>query len=194
MENTSTEREKGQFQSVEVSDSDLIRETTEGRKDSFERLFKKYSAMCLYYFTRNRNLPPETAKDLTQEVFLKIYRSLHQFQIGTSFKAWLMTITRNTAHDHFRKRSESSGAIMVDPTDEKALDAEKNVINKTLVRKALAVLPEKQREVVEMRYFWDMDSPEISRELGIPEGTVRSHLRQARLRLLEILEEVNGHE
>ena len=174
---------------MEPNDFDLIKDTLSGKNGSFEVLFKRYLPMCMYYFCRSRFLNTETAQDLVQEVFLKIYRSLSQFQIGTSFKAWLTTITRNTANDHFREQKVGVGSINIDPTDNICIDAEKSIIKKTMVQKAMDVLPEKQREIIELRYFWDMDSPEIGKLMDMPEGTVRSHLRQARIRLMEILEE-----
>lgn len=173
-----------------TSDSEIIAEVRNGRIRQFDHLFNRYSRLCLYYFHRSWHFKPETAQDLTQEVFLKAFRSLHQFQPGSSFKAWLLTISRTIATDHYHRvvRETKAGAGPVDIMPSTG-SQEDQFIKRTLVQKALLALPERQREIIELRYFWELDSSEIGGLMGIPDGTVRSDLHHARHRLMEVLGE-----
>lgn len=170
-----------------MSDTQIINEVRNGQTTKFEMLFSRYSKMCIYFFSRNRMLSMETSMDLTQEVFLKVFNKIHQFKPDTSFKAWLLAITRNVANDFFRSQRNTSTCELKEAIADG--NSENDLIKRTLVRNALRSLPERQREVVELKYFWGFYSAEIGCLMNMPDGTVRSDLHQARRRLMEVLEE-----
>lgn len=172
-----------------IPDADIISEVRNGRVRRFDELFNRYSRLCLYYFLRHWRFELETAKDLTQEVFLKAFRNIHQFRPNTSFKAWLLCIARTTGIDHFRVVGRENRGSKEFPTMESTeKGAEESLINKNLVQRALDGLADRQREIVEMRYFWELASSEIGSILDLPDGTVRSELCRARKRMKEFLE------
>lgn len=122
--------------------------------------------------------------DLAQEAFFRAFQSLAQLQPCSSFKAWFMTICRNLVIDHLRRNSlaskaEKAGAEMADSSSPEA-----EVIKRLFIQEGIALLPERQREIIEQKYFWDLGVAEMAKIHGIPEGTVKSELYHARLRLL----------
>lgn len=171
----------------QVHDLEIVHRVLSGRKDEFRVVVDRYSGLCRYYFEKRWGLDAETARDLTQEVFLRAFRNLHTLAPDSSFKAWLMTITRNLAIDHHRKRGrkEEEERVVYQPPGE---SPEQSILKKLLIREVLEKLPPRQREAIELRYLWDLTSAEIGKIMNLPEGTVRSDLYYARIRLLELLE------
>ena len=170
-----------------VNDLQIVAQVLSGRKDRFRVIVDRYSGLCRYYFEKRWGLDTETARDLTQDVFLRAFRNLHSLAPDSSFKAWLMTITRNLAIDHHRRRGrkEEEDRITYQPQGE---SPEQSTLKRLLIREVLDKLPARQREAIELRYLWDLTSAEIGKLMNLPEGTVRSDLYYARLRLVELLE------
>ncbi|HEX4019784.1 MAG TPA: RNA polymerase sigma factor [Acidobacteriaceae bacterium] len=150
------------------------------------------------------------AEDLTQDVFLKVYRNLEQFDLDRgSFQTWLTSLTRNLLVDHFRRsrpdRSTSSiDAGWDDPEEPQALserlqDARpgphEHSVNRELqnmVQQALLQVSPELREAVILRDLKDMDYKEIAVVLAIPEGTVKSRISRGRMELARLLERTKG--
>ncbi|MFZ2956021.1 MAG: RNA polymerase sigma factor [Candidatus Ozemobacteraceae bacterium] len=170
-----------------MHDLEIVGQVLRGRKDEFRLLMDRYSGLCRYYYEKRWGFDTETALDLTQELFLKAFRNLHSLIPGSSFKAWLMTIARNLAIDHHRKkgRKEEEERSFIDVPGE---SPEQTALKIMLVREVLDKIPARQREAMELRYVWDLTSAEIGKIMNLPEGTVRSDLYYARIRLLELLE------
>jgi len=172
-------------------DSEVIEAVLKGQNERFASLMKRYSGLGMYYFRQKWSFPHETAKDLLQEAFLRVYKGIPGFNSQFPFRAWLMAICRNLAIDEYKKERKNPEKILAKEKDSRT-DMATRVEQSTMIQSALNVLPDRQREVIEMRYFWDMTSAEIGKCLDIPEGTVRSELFYARMRLLEILGEEKG--
>ncbi|MDD4931086.1 MAG: sigma-70 family RNA polymerase sigma factor [Candidatus Colwellbacteria bacterium] len=133
---------------------------------------------------------PEDAADITQESFLKAWKNLRRFKKGTSFKAWLFAIVRNSAIDLSRKKKipvfsdipigeDNGGAeeIIRDDSplpDEILSDSERN----KELREYLKSIPPIYQEVITLRYDEDMSFEEIAQALGRPTDTVRSQHRR----------------
>ena len=146
------------------------------------------------------------AEDLTQDVFLKVYRNLKTFDVERgSFQGWLTALTRNLLVDHFRRtRNEqtthSLDAGWDDPdapcspaerVEAKELDPLQRSIGRELqaqVQKALLQVSPELREAVILRDLKDMDYKEIAEVLKIPEGTVKSRISRGRMELARLLE------
>lgn len=168
-----------------VSDSDLIEEVLHGRKEAFQPLIERYAPLCAYYFTQRLQCPADQVKDLLQEAFARGFERLAQLQDRRRFKAWLLGICRNLAFDVRRKAGmaeyPSPGG------NQPAADLETSVVTRLTISEAMRHLPPHQREMVEMKYFWDLTHQEIADLMQLPVGTVKTGLFQARWRLRQLL-------
>ena len=148
---------------------------------------------------------PTDAEDLTQEVFLKLYRSLSNFDPSKGqFSTWLTTLTRNLLVDHFRRTRQDRATDSLDATynddgegptkAEQLADTRRNQHDaiagaqlRARIQHALRQLSPELREAVILRDLQDMDYKEIAGVLGVPEGTVKSRISRGRGELARIL-------
>ncbi|MHB1674697.1 MAG: RNA polymerase sigma factor [Acidobacteriaceae bacterium] len=186
--------------------SALVRRCLQGDGHAWQQIVesqhRRVYGLC-YRFTGSAG----DAEDLTQDVFLKVYRNLKTFDIERgSFPTWLTTLTRNLLVDHFRRtRAEqtthSLDAGWEDPEGASASPAEKlqtqqadplkNCMDRelqALVQQALLQVSPELREAVILRDLKDMDYKEIAEVLRIPEGTVKSRISRGRMELARLLE------
>ena len=134
----------------------------------------------------------DQAEDLTQDIFLKIFRSLGTFDRRANFQTWLISISRNLCIDHYRSVRKERETIDRDvdaneltpashePSPVAALEHRDRV---SLLRLALAELPETLRTAVLMRDIQEMSYQEIADRLRLPEGTVKSRINRGRTEL-----------
>lgn len=166
---------------------------------------RRVYGMC-YRFTGS----PTDAEDLTQDVFLKVYRNLHGFDPSKgAFTLWLTTLTRNLLVDHFRRtrqdrstdsldapvREDSDGVTMMDRLADTRPGQMQRVAQLELrvrVQHALKQLSPELREAVILRDLQDMDYKEIAQVLRIPEGTVKSRISRGRGELARTLGRTEG--
>ena len=143
------------------------------------------------------NVSSGDIEDLTQEVFLRIFRNLHRFRGQSSFYTWLYRITINVFFDHSKKRKRAEARLsrlqsaLVDVSDQRPCSddpfrATYDAITRQAFSAAIATLPELFRDVVAMREVDDLSYEEIALATGISIGTVRSRLSRARARLKEL--------
>jgi RNA polymerase sigma-70 factor (ECF subfamily) len=148
---------------------------------------------------------PDDADDLTQEVFIKVYRTLKSYDLGKgAFTTWLTTVTRNLLVDHFRRskqdrvtdsidsspQSEEDSPTLGDTLQDQIASPDETLAAKEkqqLVQEALAKLSPDLREAVILRDLQDMDYKEIAAALKVPEGTVKSRINRGRTELARIL-------
>jgi RNA polymerase sigma-70 factor (ECF subfamily) len=176
-----------------TSENELIRRAQDGDLEAFCRLAREYErrvyALALYYCRR-----PEDAEDLSQEVWLKAFRSLAGFRFESSFHTWLRRIMVNAFLNHRRSetvtRDEVKTHVRLDSLeellDEQALarglshdGAEDGYHRKILagrVMRALGELTEQQRLIFLLRHREGMTSREIADSLGCTQGTVKKSL------------------
>ena len=136
----------------------------------------------------------EDANDLAQETFVRAYMSIHSFQSRASLNTWLYRIALNTTRNWVRSQSRASSermaerlapmAAAVDPGPEEALMVSEQ---RRLLKHALTALPDHYRDVILLRHYQDMTYDEIAGVLGVPIGTVRSRIAQARQLLMRRL-------
>lgn len=166
---------------------------------------RRVYGMC-YRFTGS----PTDAEDLTQEVFLKVYRNLHGFDpTKGAFTVWLTTLTRNLLVDHFRRtrqdrstdsldapvHEDSDSVTLVDRLADTRPGQMQRVAQMELrvrVQHALKQLSPELREAVILRDLQDMDYKEIAQVLRIPEGTVKSRISRGRGELARMLGRSEG--
>jgi RNA polymerase sigma-70 factor (ECF subfamily) len=136
-----------------------------------------------YSYLRNR----DAAEDVTQEVFIKIWRALPTFDGRASMSTWIYTITRNASLSALRslrpQASLSDPEVMaeVDASNEESA-AEASADAASLLR-MVDQLPSKQRQVVMLFYMQEQSHEEVSAMLAMPIGTVKTLLHRARARL-----------
>ena len=150
------------------------------------------------------------AEDLTQDVFLKMYRNLHSFDPGkASLGVWLTTLTRNLLVDNYRRSrverasdsldepvaGEEDGPTRAERLPDTRSGQEQNVAGVELrakVQEALARVSPELREAVILRDLQDMDYREIAEVLAIPQGTVKSRISRGRAELARLLKGMEG--
>ncbi len=178
-----------------LSDIDLIRRTIAGDTRAFDELMTRYTESIyrlVYSMTRNH----ADASDLSQEVFIRAYRAIGRFDEQYRFYTWLHRIAVNLCINHMKRKrrfrlvslpGSGSGTESPDIADPKSR-SEGSALQRDLDR-ALLKLPPDQRAVFVLRVKEEMSYDEISKQLGIPAGTVMSRLSRARGRLKELLKE-----
>src|SRR6185503_9888815 len=143
----------------------------------------------------------DEAEDLTQDIFLKIFRSLDTFDRRANFQTWLISVSRNLCIDHYRSVRKERETIdrdvdanelspaSVDPGPIAALEQRDRVV---LLKVALAELPETLRTAVLMRDIQEMSYQEIADKLRLPEGTVKSRINRGRTELARHVKRLAG--
>jgi len=178
-------------------DQQLIERCLSGEEAAWEDLVKANSrrvyAICCRFTSSNQE-----AEDLTQEVFLRVFRSLKSFRAGEgSFTVWLARLTRNLLIDHYRR---SKLARATDSIEEQLpiIEDTHATENRTegllagreaseALQKGLSKLSPELRETVILRDLEELEYKEIAQVLNVPEGTVKSRLNRGRAELARIL-------
>lgn len=187
----------------------LVRRCMTGDQQAWQQLVvsqhRRIYAIC-YRFTGSAC----DAEDLTQDVFLKLYKNLESFdgQKG-SFQTWITTLARNLLVDHFRRTrldraSDSLDASLTEDEDGPSMadrladtrpsqeDHASGLELKVKIQHALAQLSPELREAVVLRDLEDMDYKDIAQVLRIPEGTVKSRISRGRGELARLLKRIEG--
>ena len=134
----------------------------------------------------------DEAEDLTQDIFLKIFKALGTFDRRANFQTWLISISRNLCIDHYRsvRKERETIAREVDAATLSPASAEISPLAslerrdlRELVRQALEHLPSTLRTAVVLRDLQELSYQEIADQLGLPEGTVKSRINRGRIEL-----------
>jgi RNA polymerase sigma-70 factor (ECF subfamily) len=153
--------------------------------DDFE-MFYRNNVRLVYALVLSHTGDAEQAEDLTQDTFLRAWRSSHDLAglAAPAQRAWLIRTARNLSIDSWRRRhleATASPALAHSARDQGMSDLRLDVA------RALSVLEDGDRETVIMRYLEEMNSREIGETLGMPEGTVRRRLARCRQLLAQHL-------
>jgi RNA polymerase sigma-70 factor (ECF subfamily) len=183
----------------------LVRRCVTGDATAWEEIVRTMNRRIYNICYRFAGSPTD-AEDLTQEVFIKIYRTLGSFDSSKAgFNTWVTTVTRNLLVDHFRKTKNDRATDSID--DSGSEDDERQSLSqqledqgpspdtqlerretKELVHSALQKLSPELREAVILRDLQDMDYREIAIALKVPEGTVKSRINRGRAELARLLQ------
>jgi len=134
----------------------------------------------------------DEAEDLTQDIFLKIFKALHTFDRRANFQTWLISISRNLCIDHYRsvRKERETMARDVDASMLTPVSRERGPYRQLedsdlqrQIRQALEELPPSLRQAVELRDLQELSYQEIADKLTLPEGTVKSRINRGRLEL-----------
>lgn len=146
-----------------------------------------------YFYLGDRHL----AEDVSQEVFMRVYRKWSTFRGESSVKTWLMTITINLCKDKLGKKSnqeEPTDPLLMKQTREASAEEETmKRLNRTIILQHVLKLPAQYHEVLYLFYYLDLSTKQISRLTHSPEGTVRARLHRARELLGVHLKEEGMH-
>lgn len=176
---------------VVPSDDALVAAAGRGCPEAFGVLAARYRDALLAFAHRYVRDTHE-AGDVAQEALLRAYQHLDSFERSGAFRPWLFAIARNASFDALRHRKRVLARAELDddlpsPTpgpEELALRAD----DARSVRYALAALPERYRAVLELYYLSGLRYREIAVALGVPLGTVKTHINRAKERLRSELE------
>jgi len=181
-------------------DNLLIEQCLNGRQGSFSKLIDKYKKLTFnvaYRMTNNL----QDAEDISQEVFIRVYRSLYNFDPQYKFSTWLYQMTLNICRDRFRKGKIPSISLDAplkedDQKDFSSIipDNQNNpediiigVEQTNIINDLITSLPPKYREVIVLRHLRDLSYEEMSKILNISLGSVKTRLFRARELLRKIL-------
>jgi RNA polymerase sigma-70 factor (ECF subfamily) len=143
----------------------------------------------------------DEAEDLTQDIFLKIFKSLESFDRRANFQTWLISVSRNLCIDHYRsvrKERETldhgvdTAQLTAASKEAGPLDALEQQDRVALLRRALATLPRTLRAAVLMRDIQELSYQQIADTLHLPEGTVKSRINRGRTELARAIRKLRG--
>ena len=169
----------------------LIASCLGGDQTAWEEIVRQHRRKVFniaYKFTGRH----DEAEDLTQDVFLKIFKSLHTFDRRANFQTWLVSVSRNLCIDHYRSvrkeretidRDVDAGELTPAAPGRNAYQALEQADRVELLRKAMAELPDSLRRAVIMRDLKELSYQEIADQLNLPEGTVKSRINRGRKEL-----------
>ena len=177
-------------------DSQLVERASRGDVEAYGELVRRHQDQALataYMILRDR----QEAQDAVQEAFTNAFLALERFRPGGSFRAWLLRIVVNEAHDlrvGRQRRADllarASGQAQAVRPAESAEAAALSERRREALLESLFQLPEADRLVVTCRYFLDLSEAEIADVLGVARGTVKSRLSRALVRLGPILRDI----
>ena len=188
---------------AEATDEMLMVRYQRGDREAFAELVRRYH-VPIYNFVIRQVRHADPARDLTQDVFLRVVQSAAEFKHEARFSTWLFTIARNLSTDHLRKLAHRRHASL----DQPASDSGSRVLGDSVadghprasvermagsaevigsIVRAVEALPDEQREVFLLREIGNLPFREIAAITGVGENTVKSRMRYALDRLQEAL-------
>jgi RNA polymerase sigma-70 factor (ECF subfamily) len=173
-----------------VNDCDLVASAVSGLEGSFEELVRRYQRpISAYVYRMVGNY--DSALDLTQEIFIKVYNSLRRYRSEFKFSTWIYKIAHNSAVDHLRRNNTREQSLISGPEgdhfelplestrpspEQESERKERRIEIEAVVR----TLPATYRELVILRHSQDLTYEEIVEVTGLPLGTVKNRLFRAR--------------
>lgn len=173
-----------------TSDGDLLVAIAEGSREAFEELHVRYRR-ALLGLAINRLRDRGRAEDVVQEAFTSIWRSADTYrpELGPG-ASWVYAVARNAIISRWRKRTESAAEASDEPSLEPGpAEQAEQAWRSFCVHRALATLPDQQRQLIELAYWGELSQSEIAERLELPLGTVKTRTRAALKRLAEALRE-----
>jgi RNA polymerase sigma-70 factor, ECF subfamily len=183
---------------ADLPDSDLVDAMAAGNVHAMEILYDRYNR-AVFSFALKMLGDREHAEELLQEVFLRAWRQAMRFSEGRgTYITWLLSITHNMAIDEIRRlnrrprKAESADPVLMltNLRDEHPSVEEQALLGdmRTVMRDAMAQLPDAQRSALELAYFHGLTQREIADHQNEPLGTIKTRMRLAMRKLREHLE------
>jgi len=171
-----------------LSDAEMVALALKNQ-DNFVIIINRYKGKLFNYIRRITNVRDEDAEDLLQDIFLKVYLNLNDFDTDLKFSSWIYAIAHNQVISNHRRLSVRAEGHSTNLEDESArklasnINIEKEIDNiylKDNVTKVLYGLPEKYREVLVLKFLEEKNYQEISDIIKKPVGTVGSLMNKAK--------------
>jgi RNA polymerase sigma-70 factor (ECF subfamily) len=169
---------------------DAVAAARSGDLGAFELLMRQHERLVLATALRLTGNMAD-AQDISQEVFLRLYKNLSKVQAANALPAWLYRVTVNACHDLRRHKPlsepvEMAGELVASGTDPQAslTQAER----RRVLEMSLRILPEKERAALVLRDLEGLTTEEVARALGSSEATVRSQVSKARAKVHDFVE------
>jgi RNA polymerase sigma-70 factor (ECF subfamily) len=175
-----------------ATDFALCQLAANGNLTAFELIYQRYHRRTYSLTMRMTNNTSE-AEDLTQEVFLQLFRKAGSFRGDSAFSTWLHRLTVNQVLMHFRRRSVKNEKVSDDgEMPEQTVQGTSNpnkmrVVDRIALKNAIAELPNGYRNVFVLHDVEGYEHEEVARMMGISVGTSKSQLHKARLKLRGLL-------
>ena len=163
-----------------------------GNKRAFDTLVKKYQSPIRRFFLHQTLGDEQLSDDLAQDTFLKAYTNLSSFKNLSNFSTWLFRIAYNIFYDYIRSRKETSG-LEEHEVDAAYFTEQRHVGEEMDIYKGLSQLKEVERTCITLYYMEDLPTEKIATVMGLPIGTVKSHLSRGKEKLAQFLKQ-NGYE
>ncbi len=171
-----------------ASPDELIAQCLRGDQIAWEAIVRQYwrRVFNIAYKFVGRH---DEAEDLTQDVFLKIFKALKTFDRRANFQTWLISVSRNLCIDHYRSvrkeresvdRSVDAGDLSLTSGDIDPLTALERSDRRAFLQRAMNELPPTLRTAVLLRDIREFSYQEIAQQLSLPEGTVKSRINRGR--------------
>ncbi len=182
-----------------ISDLKLARASAAGDETAFERIYQEHARKVYSLCLRMLRNPTE-AEDVTQEVFLQLYRKIGTFQGASTLSTWLHRLTVNTVLMYIRHKQRKAREEFVEnellqmSIDSRQFERrdESSHIDRIALERAIAQLPTGYRHVLVLHDVEGYEHSEIAERLGIHVGTSKSQLHKARMKLREVLQSTNS--
>ena len=184
---------------AEQSDYELVKLALKN-KDAFGHLVLRYHDALHRYLLRIGCASSEDAEDILQEVFIKTYLNLNDYDSRLKFSSWIYRITHNEAVNFFYKHknkpraagSEAELFVMKNiPADDKLIDNIDREINSQVVQGAMSKLKDEHREILILKYWENRSYEDISDILQKPSGTIATLIHRAKAQLKDNLTNPN---
>jgi len=176
-----------------LTDNELYDRLCAGDRQALGAVYDRYGGLVYGIALRVLRRRAE-AEDLTQEIFLTLWRKQKFDPQRGKLSSFLSMLTRSRAIDRLRSRQRAQtfvnrwGSVMTDRTSDTPFDSASIEERRATVRDALAQLPDKYRQIIDLAYYEGLSQSEIAQRLGIPLGTVKTRSRKGLLTLREQLQ------
>jgi RNA polymerase sigma-70 factor (ECF subfamily) len=169
--------------------TEILARCKSGDQEAWNMLINAYSK-SVYNIALNFFADKDIAADVTQDIFLKIYHNLEKFKEEKNFTAWLFTLSRNYCIDYWRKNKKYflNSQELDDKVSVPSPTPEDNSVRESEIsqlRRKIAQLEPELRVILILRDIQDLSYQEIASRFSIPEGTVKSRINRARLKLAQ---------
>lgn len=178
-------------EAIIIEDFQLIRQIQKGDKEAFDILVRKHYQNIYSYCVR-RTGNQVVAADLTQDIFLKLVKSIYDYRFSGKFINFLFTIAVNTCNDYYRKPRQAYENIDdLQKGDDKPAPIENIIRNEQamFIKSKIDELPDIQKDAIILYYYHDMKAKDIAKITGANLSTVKSRLKQGKDKLKKLFNE-----
>ena len=180
---------------MEELTEDILRQAAQGDVNAFEAVYRSY-ATFVYNVAYRISLNREDAEEVTQEVFITVYKQLSSFLFQSSFKTWVYRVTVNSALNMVKKNKyRRADVAFIDEAhqgvgEHAVIEAMNNEDNQEKVKRLLNILNPDERACVVLRSIENLSYEEVAQSLNVNINTIRTRLKRAREKMMKVSREV----